>query len=173
MIRVLINQGLIKLENEKNLGLNGVNGNGHRTEEPRTAEIVSSPSLETENNLESSTRHALPTQISDASKPARGGYRPGAGRKSKKAEDDLKGLIDSVWKLKDKKQSLKMMVERANRGDIEAFKMLSFYRYGKPAGEVKHTGQLDHVHQTPEQWQEERRRRLAEAAQAVEDIGDE
>jgi len=61
-----------------------------------------------------------------------GGKRVGAGRKSKAAELEILAFIDSVWTLKDKQTSLRKTVEAANEGDLDAFKLLMAYRFGKP-----------------------------------------
>lgn len=153
----------------------GVNGDGNETRRVLIPEIVGK---ETETgdlqprHLESSASTELSTQNPGDAKPKRGGARPGAGRKSKAAEFGLATLIDSVWKIKDQKKALGKIVERANRGDMEATKLLLAYKYGKPAGEVKNVGQVDHVHMTVDQWQEEAARRRSEAEQAARDAGD-
>jgi len=83
----------------------------------------------------------------------RGGRRPGAGRKTRAAEFGLHTMIDSIWTVKDQKETIRRLVERAVKGDMEAIKLLMAYRFGKPPSEMKVSGSIDANLKTPEQWQ--------------------
>jgi hypothetical protein len=69
-----------------------------------------------------------------------GGKRPGAGRKSKAEENDLQGLMLRCWPKKQRMEMVRKWAERAERGDLEAGKLLMAYTYGKPTERHEHTG---------------------------------
>src|SRR5215208_8107639 len=69
-----------------------------------------------------------------------GGKRSGAGRKPKSSEEELQSLLDSGWPKKERKAAIKKYAERASKGDLESFKVLMAYTYGKPKEKHELTG---------------------------------
>ncbi|MEW6210157.1 MAG: hypothetical protein AB1631_17455 [Acidobacteriota bacterium] len=61
-----------------------------------------------------------------------GGKRPGAGRKPKVEEKKLRDLLDAGWPEKDRLEAIRIFAARASKGDLESFKILLAYAYGKP-----------------------------------------
>lgn len=65
-----------------------------------------------------------------------GGARPGAGRKSKAAEAELRRLLKRCWPKEQREAAFKKLAERAALGSMEAIKFLSSYAFGKPVQRV-------------------------------------
>lgn len=65
-------------------------------------------------------------------KPQRGGRRPGAGRKRKVEETELKALLNEGWSREDRIAAVRSVGRKAASGNIEAFKALMSYAYGRP-----------------------------------------
>lgn len=63
---------------------------------------------------------------------ARGGARPGAGRKSKAEEAGVAELIDSAVTPADWRAIFKTVKKKAARGDTNSARFLAEYRFGKP-----------------------------------------
>lgn len=69
-----------------------------------------------------------------------GGKKGRSGRKPKFDEDELTDLLDKGWPKKDREAAIKNIASRAARGDLEAFKLLMAYCYGKPKEKHEVTG---------------------------------
>ena len=61
-----------------------------------------------------------------------GGKAGRSGRKPKFDEEELMLLLDVAWPAKEREAAIKNIALRASRGDLEAFKLLMAYCYGKP-----------------------------------------
>ena len=71
---------------------------------------------------------------------ARGGARPGAGRKSKAETLQLDKLLDECVSDDDIKELFRVLVENGKRGNINATMALLAYRYGKPKDRMELSG---------------------------------
>jgi hypothetical protein len=66
-------------------------------------------------------------------KKGNSGGKPGrSGRKPKFDETELMLLLDKAWPEKAREEAIKNIASRASRGDLEAFRLLMAYCYGKP-----------------------------------------
>jgi phosphopantetheinyl transferase len=61
-----------------------------------------------------------------------GGKKGRSGRKRKFDEAELEQLLNQAWPKKERLAALKKFAQRANAGDLESFKLLMAYGYGKP-----------------------------------------
>src|SRR5690242_17022937 len=76
-----------------------------------------------------------------AGKKGNSGGKPGrSGRKPKFDEEELMALLDRAWPEKERQEAVKNIALRASRGDLEAFKLLMAYCYGKPKEKHELTG---------------------------------
>lgn len=74
-------------------------------------------------------------------KKGNSGGKPGrSGRKPKFDEEALMILLDSAWPEKEREAAVKKIAFRASNGDLEAFKLLMAYFYGKPKEKHELTG---------------------------------
>lgn len=73
--------------------------------------------------------------------PGRGGKKGRSGRKPKFDEEELLDLLSSAWPKEARLEAMKAMAMRASRGDLEAFKVLMAYSYGKPKERHEITGE--------------------------------
>jgi hypothetical protein len=71
---------------------------------------------------------------------ARGGRRPGAGRKKKAQDLSLKELLDVAWPDSRKDKAIEAQAKLADRGDTRAFLALMAYRFGRPIEHHEITG---------------------------------
>lgn len=85
-----------------------------------------------------------------------GGARPGAGRKPKYDEEELRILLDKSWPLSARVKALKACATKAAEGSLPHIEFLSAYSYGKPKERKEHsTGEdglvirIEHVHADP------------------------
>lgn len=62
----------------------------------------------------------------------RGGARPGAGRKRKTEEEEIKRAFLQGWPESDRIQTIEVMGHRARAGDVKAATLLMNYAYGRP-----------------------------------------
>jgi hypothetical protein len=69
-----------------------------------------------------------------------GGVKGKAGRKSKAEELGLEKLLADCWTDKDRRVCIKNLAIQANRGEMEAVKLLMSYAYGKPTEKHQHSG---------------------------------
>lgn len=67
---------------------------------------------------------------------AKGGARPGAGRKSKAEELELPALIEEVIGEQGKRDIIKKLFEKAKGGSYPHTQLLMAYMYGKPQEKV-------------------------------------
>ena len=80
----------------------------------------------------------------------RGGYRPGAGRKSKAEEMGLAKLLDQCFVDEDRRKCIKALLEisrsrKASYSDrLKAIEMLLSYTYGRPRQAVELSGTVKH-----------------------------
>ncbi len=65
-----------------------------------------------------------------------GGARPGAGRKAKAAERELRQLLKKSWPQEDREEAFRQASQRAALGSLDALKFLSAYAFGKPVQRV-------------------------------------
>lgn len=72
-------------------------------------------------------------------RPNTGGKRPGSGRKSKAEEMGLRELLDSAWKIADRRKVIDRLAELAGEGDVKAATLLMAYAYGKPHETIQAT----------------------------------
>jgi hypothetical protein len=63
---------------------------------------------------------------------ARGGRRPGAGRKKKANDQTLKELLDGAWPDSRKEKAIEAQAKLAEHGDTRAFLALMAYGFGRP-----------------------------------------
>jgi hypothetical protein len=82
----------------------------------------------------------MPGQVGNS-----GGKKGKSGRKPKFDEDELLGLINKAWPKKQREATIKTYADRAMRGDLEAFKLLMAYAYGKPKEKHEITGDFNPV----------------------------
>jgi hypothetical protein len=72
---------------------------------------------------------------------ARGGKRPGAGRKPNAARDELRLLLDEMVTTDERKQMLAVCRSYAQSGSLPHLQFLFSYLYGKPVERIEHTGE--------------------------------
>lgn len=77
---------------------------------------------------------------------AKGGYREGAGRKSKAEEMGLPKLIEEVIGDDGKRRLLEKIFEKAQTGSFLHQQLLMHYLYGKPQDNVDVTSGGEKVH---------------------------
>src|ERR1044072_7815397 len=70
----------------------------------------------------------------------KGGKKGRSGRKPKFDEDELLDLINKAWPKRRRETTIKVYADRADKGDLEAFKLLMAYGYGKPKEKHELTG---------------------------------
>jgi hypothetical protein len=61
-----------------------------------------------------------------------GGARRGSGRQSNRDEQQLQKVLKQAWPERDRIAATKVMVAKALGGDVEAYKLLAGYTWGKP-----------------------------------------
>lgn len=110
------------------------------------------------------------------------------GRPKHFDEVELKGVIDSAWKLRDRKAAIKKLVDLwMTESNLKALELLLSYAYGKPRQMIEHSGGVSFEHL--ESWDDieaycaesgidprevrEECRRLIESAELDDDEGDE
>lgn len=76
---------------------------------------------------------------------ARGGFREGAGRKSKAEEMGLPSLIEEVIGEQGKRDIIQKLFEKAKQGSFLHTQLLMHYIYGKPQDHVDITTGGDKV----------------------------
>lgn len=69
-----------------------------------------------------------------------GGKKGRSGRKSKAEEMGLVALLDKCWTQAAREKCIKTLATQANRGEIEAVKLLMSYTFGKPTERHEHSG---------------------------------
>jgi hypothetical protein len=69
---------------------------------------------------------------------AKGGKRPGAGRKSKAEEMGLAALLDGCVTDADRKALFRALLRKGKAGDVKAAGLLLGYIYGTPRQTVAH-----------------------------------
>ncbi len=69
-----------------------------------------------------------------------GGARPGAGRKTKAAEDDIKELLSAAWPRASRIKTLKKFAQQAEEGCVKSVRVLLEYGYGKPKETLEMSG---------------------------------
>lgn len=74
---------------------------------------------------------------------AKGGRRPGAGRKSKAEEAGLLEFLGAAFPQADRAAVIKALVVQAKNGNVKAAGLLLNYAYGKPAQRVEHAAAED------------------------------
>ena len=74
---------------------------------------------------------------------AKGGRRPGAGRKSKAEEAGLLEFLGAAFPQADRAAVIKALVVQAKNGNVQAAGLLLNYAYGKPAQRVEHAAAED------------------------------
>lgn len=66
---------------------------------------------------------------------------PHGGRKRHFDEVELKGVIDSAWKLRDRKAAIRKLVDLwMMESNLKALELLLSYAYGKPRQMIEHSG---------------------------------
>lgn len=80
----------------------------------------------------------------------KGGYREGAGRKSKAEEMGLPALIEEVVGEEGKRTIIKKLYEKAKEGSYLHTQLIMAYMYGKPQDHVDITTQGDKI-ETPKE----------------------
>ncbi len=61
-----------------------------------------------------------------------GGKREGAGRPTKKAEEDLHAFMTKAWPSERRERAFEAAARAAEEGDIQALKLLASYALGTP-----------------------------------------
>ena len=104
-----------------------------------------------------------------------GGRRPGAGAKSKAELVQLHNLIESRVVDDDWTSIIAALVEKAKKGDVQAFRELRACRFGQiPLAEKYLPGELFAINQTVEELAIPHMRRLLdESAESLDQIADE
>jgi hypothetical protein len=74
---------------------------------------------------------------------ARGGYRPGGGRKSKAEELGIANLIEDVIGDAGKKAIVKKLYDMAIKGSFPHHQLLMYYTFGKPTDKIQISGDMD------------------------------
>ena len=75
----------------------------------------------------------------EETKPARGGFREGSGRKRRVDEDKLIDKLDSII---DPTDAIIALSKKMIQGDIKAISLYLSYRYGKPVQTIDQTTNL-------------------------------
>lgn len=79
----------------------------------------------------------------------RGGFRPGAGRKSNAAIQDVRALLDESVPTRDWKKLVRHLHALAMQGNVRAAQLLFSYRYGNPYAEPPVGEVIVHVVREP------------------------
>lgn len=74
-----------------------------------------------------------------------GGKKGVSGRKSKAVEQDLYAMMRRAWPRRRILAAMRKQLEAAETGDLEAFKIVMGYLFGKPKEQIKHSGELEHT----------------------------